>query len=96
MNFKNENEFLSAELSANNILSEEEYDMSCEEMCSVMNNILEENGGEILTPERIERIVKAVRMMSEDGFGSRRGALDEIETDIPFDLVMSEEIDFEF
>ena len=97
MSIKNEREFLSAELSAGvqNTDAKTEYEKDCEETCAVMDAVLEETGGELLSPERIARIMNTVRRMSEDTFTFVREPLSEIETDIPFELVMAEEVDFD-
>lgn len=100
MSFMNDKEFLSAEFSAGkqniDINTDFDYDKDCEETCAVMDAVLEETGGELLSPERISRIMDTVRRMSEDTFSFVREPLAEIETDIPFDLVMAEEVDFDF
>ncbi|MBE6562979.1 MAG: hypothetical protein E7660_04520 [Ruminococcaceae bacterium] len=97
MSFINDKEFLSAEHSAGkqNTDINTDYERDCEETCEVMEAIIEETGGELLSPERIARIMNTVRRMSEDSFTFVREPLAEIETDIPFDLVMAEEVDFD-
>ena len=97
MSFKNDREFLFAESAAGkyNTDIKTDYERDCEETCAAMDAILEETGGDLLSPERIARIMNTVRKMSEDTFTFVREPLSEIETDIPFDLVMAEEVDFD-
>ena len=81
MSFMNEKDFNPFDFSKGNPdtdNTEMDYERECEEICSVMDDILEETDGEFLTPERISGIMRAVRRMNEDTFAFVRKEFPEV------------------